>query len=166
MIIFYIRSGINQNDASTYSITKLYVEQPNAQPNAQADEQASEHIITKLNLLFYFIYNNASGEKIGLDEKDREALILIFDRLEMYVNDINSFNSMPYEVVINEKILMWVVKEIYLSPYRIFINKLDRQTLVHKFLKSKKYIERKQDFKLEELISYCITCLQKELKYK
>lgn len=64
MIIFYIRSGINQNDASTYSIIKLYLEQPNAQPNAQADEQAGEHIITKLNLLFYYIYNNAPGNEI------------------------------------------------------------------------------------------------------
>ena len=59
MIIFYIRSGVNQNDASTYTIIKLYFEQadeqPNAQPNAQATEQTDEHIITKLNLLFNYI---------------------------------------------------------------------------------------------------------------
>ena len=56
MNIFHIRSGVNQNEASTYSITKLYFEQaseqPNAQPNAQAKGQADEYIITKLNLLF------------------------------------------------------------------------------------------------------------------
>ena len=56
MNIFHTRSGVNQNDASTYSITKLYFEQASEQPNAQAKGQADEYIITKLNLLFNYIY--------------------------------------------------------------------------------------------------------------
>lgn len=85
------KKGINQNDASTYTIIKLYNEQfeqadeqPNAQANAQADEQADEYIITKLNLLFNYIYKGDSGEKIGLNESDRECLIILLKRLEMY----------------------------------------------------------------------------------
>jgi hypothetical protein len=89
--MFYTRSGINQNDASTYTIIKLYDEQfeqadaqPDAQANAQAEEQADEHIITKLNLLFNYIYKGNSGEEIGLSENDRECLIVLLKRLEMY----------------------------------------------------------------------------------
>ena len=59
-------------------------EQPNATPNAQADEQTDEYIITKLNLLFNYIYKGDSGEEIGLNENDRECLIVLLKRLEMY----------------------------------------------------------------------------------
>ncbi|MCI9259627.1 MAG: hypothetical protein HFJ16_05225 [Romboutsia sp.] len=48
-------------------------EQPNALPNAQAEEQANEYIITKLNLLFNYLYKGESGAEIGLKEKDREG---------------------------------------------------------------------------------------------
>lgn len=102
--------------------------------------------------------------KFGLSEKDRGPLILIYNRLEMYTKDMKSFNSMPSEMINNEKILMWAVKEIYLSPYKVFIDKLDRNKLIYRFLKAKKYIELKQEYKLEELISYFITCLYKELE--
>ena len=99
MIIFYIRSGVNQNDASTYSIKKLYFEQaeeqPNAQPNAQAEEQANEYIITKLNLLFNYIYEEGSGKEIGLKQKDKEPLITLLKRLEMYcsTSEINKLTQ-------------------------------------------------------------------------
>ena len=59
-------------------------EQADEQPNEQADEQADEHIITKLNLLFNYIYKGDSGEKIGLNKNDRECLIVLLKRLEMY----------------------------------------------------------------------------------
>lgn len=73
MVIFCIRSGINQNDASTYTIVKLHFEQaseqPNALPNEQAKGQADEYIITKLNLLFNYIYEGGSGKKIRTKRK-------------------------------------------------------------------------------------------------
>ena len=68
MVIFYIRSGSNQNDASTYTIVKLYFEQadeqPNEQPNEQAEGQSDEHIITKLNLLFNYLYKGDMQNRI------------------------------------------------------------------------------------------------------
>ena len=64
MNIFHTRSGVNQNDASTYSITKLYFEQASEQPNAQAKGQADEYIITKLNLLFNYLYKEEDGTAI------------------------------------------------------------------------------------------------------
>ena len=72
MAIFYIRSGTNQNEASTYSIVKLYFEQANEQASEQANEQANkqadgqtdEHIITKLNLLFNYLYKGDMQNRI------------------------------------------------------------------------------------------------------
>ena len=129
--IFY-KKGTNQNVASTYTINKLYndefiqFEQANEQASEQADErakeQADEHIITKLNLLFNYIYKGGSGEKIGLTENDRNNLILIYSRLEMYVKDSKIYELMPEERVLDEKIMFWAIKEIYLSPHKIYLN--------------------------------------------
>ena len=170
MIIFYIRSGVNQNEASTYTIVKLYFEQadgqPNAQPNAQADELTDEHIITKLNLLFNYIYKKGSGAKIGLSENDKEGLILCLKRLELYADDTIAYDLMPPNKVLDEKIMIWATKEIYISPHKIFLNKIKRESFVHKYLKTKKYIMEKQNYRLEEVINYFIVCLRDEFENK
>ena len=168
MIIFYIRSGVNQNDASTYSIKKLYFEQaeeqPNAQPNAQAEEQANEYIITKLNLLFNYIYRRGSGKEIGLKEKDREPLRVLLERLEMYCGNIEIYNFMPEERVLDEKIMFWGLKEIYLSPHRVYLKDLKRDQFALKYYKTKKYIMGKPNYRLEEVINYFIVCLREEME--
>ena len=116
MIIFYIRSGVNQNDASTYTIIKLYFEQadeqPNAQPNAQATEQTDEHIITKLNLLFNYIYEGEyeNCSKIGLNPTDRTPLIVLLQRIGLYVDKVSTYSLMPPERILDEKIMLWCVK--------------------------------------------------------
>lgn len=165
------KKGINQNDASTYTIIKLYNEkfeqadeQPNAQANAQAEEQADEHIITKLNLLFNYIYKGNSGEKIGLNENDRECLIVLLKRLEMYCGNIEIYNLMPQERVLDEKIMFWALKEIYLSPHRVYLNKLTREKFTLKYYKTKKYITEKPYYRLEEIINYFIVCLHEAME--
>ena len=142
--IFY-KKGTNQNVASTYTINKLYNDEfiQFEQANEQADEQADEHIITKLNLLFNYIYKNGSGEKIGLTQNDKSNLILIYSKLEMYVNDSKIYNIMPAERVLDEKIMFWAIKEIYLSPHKIYLNTLTRDKFILKYYKTKKYITEK-----------------------
>lgn len=172
MIIFYIRSGVNQNDASTYTIIKLYFEQadeqPNAQPNAQASGQTDEHIITKLNLLFNYIYKGEYEHcsEIGLKPTDRTPLIVLLQRIGLYVDKISAYSLMPTERILDDKIMLWCVKEIYLSPHKAFLNNLNWDKLVHKYLKTKKYITEKTDYRLEEIINYFIVCLQDELENK
>ena len=113
--IFY-KKGTNQNVASTYTINKLYndefiqFEQANEQASEQANEQADEHIITKLNLLFNYIYKNGSGEKIGLTQNDKSNLILIYSKLELYVNNSKAYELMSAERVLDEKIMLWAIK--------------------------------------------------------
>lgn len=168
MNIFHTRSGINQNEASTYSITKLYFEQaseqPNAQPNAQAKGQADEYIITKLNLLFNYIYEEGSGKEIGLKQKDKEPLITLLKRLEMYCSTSEIYKLMPEERVLDEKIMFWALKEIYLSPHRVYLNNLKRDKFTLKYYKTKKYIMEKPEYRLEEVINYFIVCLHEEME--
>lgn len=169
--IFYIGSGVNQNDASTYTIVKLYneqfeqaSEQPNAQPNAQAEDQADEYIITKLNLLFDYIYKGGSGKEIGLKEKDREPLIILFNRLEMYCGNVEIYELMPEEMVLDSKIMFWAIKEIYLSPHAIYLNDLKNDKFRLKYYKTKKYIMEKPNYRIEEVINYFIVCLHEEME--
>ena len=168
MAIFYTRSGINQNDASTYTIVKLHFEQaseqPNALPNEQAKGQADEYIITKLNLLFNYIYEEGSGKEIGLKQKDKEPLITLLKRLEMYCSTSEIYKLMPEERVLDEKIMFWALKEIYLSPHRIYLKDLKRDQFALKYYKTKKYIMGKQNYRLEEVINYFIVCLHEEME--
>ena len=170
MAIFYIRSGVNQNDASTYTIVKLYfeqaTEQPNEQPNKQAEEQSDEYIITKLNLLLNYLQRGiyADGYEVGLKPTDREPLIILLKRLELYTEKESAYSLMPPEAVLDNKILIWCVKELYLSPHKVFLMKLNWEKLTHKYLKTKKYITEKPNYRLEEVINYCMVCLYEELE--
>ena len=159
--IFY-KKGTNQNVASTYTINKLYNDE--IIQFEQANEQADEHIITKLNLLFNYIYKGGNGEKIGLTENDRNNLILIYSRLEMYVKDSNIYELMPEERVLDEKIMFWAIKEIYLSPHKIYLNLLTRDKFILKYYKTKKYITEKENYKIKEIIDYFMVCLHDEME--
>lgn len=167
--IFY-KKGTNQNVASTYTINKLYndefiqFEQANEQASEQADEQADEHIITKLNLLFNYIYKNGSGEKIGLTQNDKSNLILIYSKLELYVNNSKAYELMSAERVLDEKIMLWAIKEIYLSPHKIYLNTLTRDKFILKYYKTKKYITEKENYKIKEIIDYFMVCLHDEME--
>lgn len=171
--IFY-KKGTNQNVASTYTINKLYNdefiqfeqanEQASEQANEQADEQADEHIITKLNLLFNYIYKNGSGEKIGLTQNDKSNLILIYSKLELYVNNSKAYELMSAERVLDEKIMLWAIKEIYLSPHKIYLNTLTRDKFILKYYKTKKYITEKENYKIKEIIAYFMVCLHDEME--
>lgn len=171
--IFY-KKGTNQNVASTYTINKLYndefiqfeqaSEQASEQANEQADEQADEHIITKLNLLFNYIYKNGSGEKIGLTQNDKSNLILIYSKLELYVNNSKAYELMSAERVLDEKIMLWAIKEIYLSPHKIYLNTLTRDKFILKYYKTKKYITEKENYKIKEIIDYFMVCLHDEME--
>lgn len=171
--IFY-KKGTNQNVASTYTINKLYNdefiqfeqanEQASEQANEQANEQADEHIITKLNLLFNYIYKNGSGEKIGLTQNDKSNLILIYSKLELYVNNSKAYELMSAERVLDEKIMLWAIKEIYLSPHKIYLNTLTRDKFILKYYKTKKYITEKENYKIKEIIDYFMVCLHDEME--
>ena len=68
---------------------------------------------------------------------------------------------MPQEKVCDLKIIYWCVKELYESPHRALLHKLDKDKLNLRLLKTKKYMS---DANLNDFIKYFMTCLQKELE--
>jgi hypothetical protein len=82
----------------------------------------------------------------------------------MYVDDSRAYELMPVDRFLDEKIMLWAVKEIYLSPHRVFLNNLKRDRFVLRYQKTKKYITEKPDYRLEEIINYFIVCLHDELE--
>ena len=73
---------------------------------------------------------------------------------------------MPQERVLDEKIMFWALKEIYLSPHRVYLNKITREKFTLKYYKTKKYITEKPYYRLEEIINYFIVCLHEEMENK
>ena len=73
---------------------------------------------------------------------------------------------MPRERVLDEKIMFWALKEIYLSPHKVYLNKLTREKIILKYYKTKKYIAEKEYYRLEEIINYFIACLREEMERK
>ena len=71
---------------------------------------------------------------------------------------------MPQERVLDEKIMFWALKEIYLSPHRVYLNNLTREKFILKYYKTKKYITEKPYYRLEEIINYFIVCLHEEME--
>ena len=97
-------------------------------------------------------------------EKDRECLITALRHLEMYVENTIAYGLMSADRLLDEKIMIGAVKEIYLSPHKVFLNDLKRDKFVLRYQKTKKYITGKPDYRLEEIINYFIVCLHDELE--
>lgn len=94
-------------------------------------------------------------------EKDRIPFITILEKIEMYQpyrNITEKYYSQ--ELKRDEKIQLWCLKEIYLSSYKVYLNKLNRDKFIEKYLKAKKYISNKTSNYEKSIISYFIACLQ------
>jgi len=186
------KKGSNQNEIPRYSISILYFEQANKQADNQAEDtpnttpntQPGEHNNkqnntlqnntiqnqdnklnqTKLNLFFNYIYDEeAEFEEIELSQK--EGIIGILKKLEIYINPSIDLACLPSNHVIDAKIQYWVVKELYFSEYKVFLKDLTRDDFMFRYLKTKKYMEMAtRGYNVEEFVSYFITCLHDEMK--
>lgn len=188
------KKGSNQNEMPRYSLVILYFEQANAQANKQADEQAhnqAENIPnttpntqageynnkqnntlqnknnklnkTKLNLFFNYI-SNEEAEFDGISQSQKEGIIRILKDLEIYINPLANLSCIPSNFVEEAKVQYWVIKEIYFSEYKVYLNDLKRNDFMFRYLKTQKYMETKEKYDEEEFVSYFITCLHDEMK--
>ena len=178
-----------------YSLVVLYFEQANAQPNEQANKQASEQAggipnttpntqpgehnnkqnntiqntnnklnQTKLNMFFNYI-SNGEAEFDGISSSQKQGIIVALQRLEIYINPSVDLSCLPSDYVTDAKIQYWVVKELYFSEYKVFLNDLTREDFMFRYLKTKKYMEMAtRGYDVEEFVSYFITCLHDEMK--
>ena len=189
------KKGSNQNEMPRYSLVVLYFEQANAQPNEQANKQASEQAggipnttpntqpgehnnkqnntiqntnnklnQTKLNMFFNYI-SNGEAEFDGISSSQKQGIIVALQRLEIYINPSVDLSCLPSDYVTDAKIHYWVVKELYFSEYKVFLNDLTREDFMFRYLKTKKYMEvATRGYDVEEFVSYFITCLHDEMK--
>ena len=188
------KKGSNQNEMPRYSLVILYFEQANAQANKQADEQAhnqaedipnttpntqaGEYINkqnntlqnknnklnqTKLNLFFNYI-SNEEAEFDGISQSQKEGIIRILKDLEIYINPLANLSCLPSNYIEDAKVQYWVIKEIYFSEYKVYLNDLKRNDFMFRYLKTQKYMEAKENYDEEEFVSYFITCLHDEMK--
>lgn len=115
---------------------------------------------TILNLLFnYLIYKGQKFE--NLQEKDREAIIAILKKLEIYTT---STEYIPQDKLLGLKIQYWVVTELYLSPYKIYINNLNKLDFMFRFFKTRQYVDYNSEEKLKHFVGYFIKSLREEMK--
>lgn len=182
MDIFATRSGSNQNEAPKYKIVKLYYkqneqaeEQANEQADEQAEEQANEHINkqninklkqTKINNLFLYLINK-DKRKISeeIDEGQTEGIINILKKLDIYIDNIKALKYLDNENLQDYKNQYWSIKELYISSYGVFLQKLDRNQFLFKYKEAKKNTIKKGKTN-EDLINYFIRSLQNLLKGK
>lgn len=112
---------------------------------------------TKLNLLFnYLIYKENEFE--NLTETDRTAIKIQLQRLEMYLDNISYLTE---DKIFQLQLQYWTIAQIYLSPYKVYLNELTRNTFLLKYLQTEKYIKIDSEDKINDFISYFITCLRK-----
>ncbi len=137
-------------------------EQPNAQPNAQADEQANEYIITILDCYFLFIINNDSRKFGKIEVEDKMAIRTVMKQLKIYDYRDNeeTISKVPEEKLFDFKLKYWAVKELYFSPYRVYLGKIQRERFNLRFNKAKKYVNPKQN--TYHFLNYFIKSLQQD----
>lgn len=188
------KKGSNQNEMPRYSLVILYFEQANEQADKQANKQADnqagdipntipntqpgEHNNkqnntlqnkfnklnqTKLNLFFNYI-SNEEAEFDGISQSQKESIIGILKGLEIYINPLANLSCLPSSYIEDAKVQYWVIKEIYFSEYKVYLNELTRNDFIFRYLKTQKYMEAKENYDEEEFVSYFITCLHDEMK--
>ena len=167
------KKGCNQNNAPKYSIIRK--KQPQNEEMGQAEGQAKGnaeeqskgqpegYIITILDLYFNYIINNQSENFLNLNAEDKKAIITILKKLDLYIQNIQILEYMQNEQILELKIQYWVIKELYLSPYKIYLKDLTRERFLFRFLKSKKYVPVSDIYRF---LNYFIKSMQEDLKRK
>ena len=116
------------------------------------------HNIT-LNNFYNYIYKGASFEK--LNDTDKIALINVLKKLDIYVENQKMLIYLSAEQKLDLLIQHWVVKEIYLTAYNVYLNKLCRDDFICIYNRCKNKIrEKDSELEVDRFISYLIKSLQ------
>ena len=118
---------------------------------------------TKLDLLFNYLINEEK-EFEKLTELDKEIIVRNLKRLDLYFNAVPQY--LTPERFLEVKIQYWAIMELYLSPYKIYLDKIKRDDFLFRFLKTKQYVDYSTgtDEDLKHFMGYFIKSLQDELK--
>ena len=121
--------------------------------------------LTKLNNIFNLIINN-NAEEIKMTENALQGLKMILKRLDLEVTS-EFLNIIPEKLKVDYQIIYFAILALYNSSYVVYVNKLNREPIFNKLLKTKEYLnmtDEIDDAKLKEFLSYYIKCLQDDLE--
>lgn len=124
-----------------------------------------ENIITTLDLYFNYIINNNSEQNFQeMTTVDKDSIILVLKRLELYFENPMILKKMSGQVVSDFKMQYWLIHEIYFSPYKIFLNTITRKQFLHRYAKAKKYADINHMSTCTRFIKYFMRCIQEEME--
>lgn len=136
-------------------------EQAEEQTLEQAEEQTPEYIIIKLNSLYKYI-NKGEGKIENVTTEDRKNILILLKKMDLLVSDEAEPVIIETNRLLKFKIYYWVIKELYFSSYREYLRKLTKETLNIKYLNSLKYVQKKPNYTILDLLNYLIKCLEYE----
>lgn len=108
------------------------------------------------------MYVRNRAEKFeDLTDKDRRAIAMILERLEIYIEDDS---ILPENKIFELQLKYYAITELYRSSYKIYINDIDEKLFTLKFLDAQKYCPICVEEDISKFMGYLIVCLRKELK--
>lgn len=89
----------------------------------------------------------------------------VLKRLELLIESKSILNLMFPRDVEKYKLCCYVILELYVSSYKVFLDKLRSDVLINKYEKTREYIgDIKNEDDLNDFVAYFIKCLQNELE--
>lgn len=152
----------NKNSStSTNKSTNISTDQSTTNNNINNTNNIYNNKLNKNKLNELFNYLNRKKKNFdGLTELDRETIVRELKRLEIYAENIT--HLLTEKTLLQLQLQYWVITQIQLSPYKIYLPNLSRSTFLLKYLYTEKYINIDNDEdKINEFVSYLIVCLRK-----
>lgn len=103
-------------------------------------------------------------EKTNINVQDKAIIVLNLKKLGLFVENQEVLELYPEDKLLELKIFCWIIKELYFSPYKIYLKDLNYNTLCLKFLKAKQYTSTDEGYDIERVIAYTIKCLREEFE--
>lgn len=118
----------------------------------------------KLNNYFNYIYNS---EQIfeGISAEQKIGIIRLMEKLGIYIENTQTLKYLSDKQLLEIKIQYWVIKELYLSSYVVYLNKLTPEKFLNKYLLTKEYIGLTEET-LTDFVNYFIKILRNEFDMK
>lgn len=118
---------------------------------------------TKLNNLFIYIISGQKNEE-KISEEDRQIIITYLQNLDLYFSNTDILKYLTDEKQLEYGLQYWTIKEIYFSPYKIYLNSMTRTKFLFKYLQTQKYIKLDNESKIIDFIRYFIKILREDFE--
>lgn len=166
----FITNVTKNNNNVMRSLRKSVTKSNKIKENKIKENKVNNNIKTKLNktklnnLFIYIISGQENQNDENISEADRNVIIHYLETLELYFPSISALKYVSDEKRLEYEIQYWTIKEIYFSPYKVYLNTMTRVKFLLKFLQTQKYITIDNEDKLTDFISYFIKTLREDFE--